>query len=110
MFFHQILRGVLSTFAITMVDNYDEVIQKAAEALQPGGYMVIFEMKQPQKWPKWIVQVGAKLLGHSFGPMSLLEYSKRTPWKSINQYLDKTLYKEFYGGLFYLCAGQVHSK
>ena len=28
--------GVLSTFAMTMVDDYDGVIRRAAEALPPG--------------------------------------------------------------------------
>ncbi len=39
--------GVLSTFAMTMVDDYDGVIRRAVEALPPGGRLAILEMKRP---------------------------------------------------------------
>ena len=40
--------GVLSAFAMTMVDDYDGVIRRAAEALRPGGRLAILEMKRPE--------------------------------------------------------------
>ena len=40
--------GVLSAFAMTMVDDYGGVIRRAAEALRPGGRLAILEMKRPE--------------------------------------------------------------
>ena len=43
--------GVLSTYAMTMVDDYDGVIRRAAEALRTGGRLAILEMKRPEGLP-----------------------------------------------------------
>ena len=51
--------GVLSTFAMTMVDDYDGVMRRAAEALRPGGRLAILEMKRPEGLPEWMVRFGA---------------------------------------------------
>ena len=95
--------GVLSTFAITMVDDYDGVIRRAADALRPGGHLVIFEMKRPETWPEWMIRVGARL-NCPFGVSH--DYAERTPWKSVRRHLDEVLYEEFYAGCLYLCVGQ----
>ncbi len=95
--------GVLSTFAMTMVDDYDGVIRRAAEALRPGGRLAILEMKRPEGLPEWMVRFGAWLLRpFGVGP----GYAERTPWKSVRRHLDEVLYQEFYAGAIYLCVGQ----
>ena len=95
--------GVLSTFAMTMVDDYDGVIRRAAEALRPGGRLAILEMKRPEGRPEWMVRFGVWLL-RPFGVS--LDYAKRTPWESVRRHLDEVLYQEFYAGAIYLCVGQ----
>ena len=104
------VNGILSTFAIPIiVDDYDKVIQRAAEALCPGGHLVTLDMKKPKGWPEWVVRILASFLGRMFGGFTLqdcLDYAERTPWESINKYMDKVTYKEFYAGAFYVCVGQ----
>ena len=95
--------GVLSKFAMTMVDDYDAVIRRVAEALPPGGRLVIFEAKKPDPWPEWLIRLGV-WLSHPFGVS--LGYAERTPWKSLSRHLDLVLYKEFYAGALYLAVGQ----
>ena len=95
--------GVLSTFAMTMVDDYDGVIRHAAEALRPGGRLAIFEMKRPEGWPECMIRIGA-WLNRPFGVSP--DYAERTPWKSMRRHLDEVLYEEFYAGALYLCVGQ----
>ena len=98
--------GVLSTFALTMFDDYDGVIRRAAQALRPGGRFVIFEMKRPEGWPEWMIRFGA-WLNHPFGVS--LDYAERTPWESMSRHLDQVSYQEFYGGALYLCVGRRRS-
>ena len=95
--------GVLSTFAMTMVDDYDGVIRRAAEALPPGGRLAILEMKRPEELPEWMVRFGAWFL-RPFGVSPA--YAERTPWESVRRHLDEVLYEEFYAGAIYLCVGQ----
>ena len=95
--------GVLSTFAMTMFDDYDGVIRRAAQALRPGGRLAILEMKRPAGWPEWMVRCGSWLL-RPFGVSPA--YAERTPWESVRRHLDEVLYQEFYAGTIYLCVGQ----
>ncbi len=95
--------GVLSTFAMTMVDDYDGVIRRAVEALPPGGRLAILEMKRPEGRPEWMIRFGSWLL-RPFGVSP--DYAKRTPWESVRRHLDEVLYQEFYLGAIYLCVGQ----
>ena len=95
--------GVLSTFAMTMFDDYDGVIRRAAEALRPGGRLAILEMKRPEGLPEWMVRFGAWPL-RPFGVSPA--YAERTPWESVKRHLDEVLYQEFYAGAIYLCVGQ----
>ncbi len=97
------IEGVLSTFALTMFDNYDGVIERTAEALRPGGRLAILEMKQPEGWPASLVRLGTRVL-RPFGVSS--SYAGRRPWESVRQHLDEVLYREFYAGAIYLCVGQ----
>ena len=53
--------GVLSTLAITMVPEHDDVIRRAAAALRPGGRLSLFELKLPEGWPDWLIQLGVAL-------------------------------------------------
>ena len=101
--FSDTVAGVLSTFAMTMVDDYDGVIRRAAEALRPGGRLAILEMKRPEGKPDWMIRFGAWLL-RPFGVRP--DYAKRTPWVSVRRHLDEVLYQEFYAGAIYLCVGQ----
>ncbi len=94
--------GVLSTFAVTVVDDYDGVVRRAAGALRPGGRVVILEMKTPERLPRWAIRFGSWLLRpYGVNP----GYANRTPRKSVNRHLDEVLYRGFYGGSIHLCVG-----
>lgn len=95
--------GVFSTLALTLVPEYDTVIERASRALKPGGRLAILDMKEPKRWPEWLVRFAA-WLNKPFGVS--LDLADRHPWESIRRYLTETEYREYYFGALYLCAGQ----
>ena len=95
--------AVYSTFAITLVSEYEQVIKRASRALRPGGTMAVLDMKEPASWPRWLVKL-AVWLNKPFGVS--LDLADRHPWESIGRYLRQTSYKEYYFGAIYVCAGR----
>ena len=98
------ISGVLSTLAITLVPEYDEVIRKAAEALEPGGRMAILDLKKPMHWPEAMVRFAA-WLNKPYGVS--LELADRHPWESVGRYLSEVLFREYYFGCLYLSVGEA---
>lgn len=95
--------GALSTFAITLLPEYDQVIARCAAALRPGGRLAIFDFKEPPRWPRWLVRVGA-WLNRPFGVT--LDLAGRHPWESVRRHLGEVDHREFYFGALYLAVGQ----
>jgi len=93
--------AVLSTLALTLVPEYDEVIRRASRALRPGGKMAVLDMKDPPAWPRWLVRFFA-WLNKPFGVS--LDLADRHPWESLAAHLDVAAYREYFGGALYLCT------
>ena len=95
--------GILSTLAITLVPEYGNVICRGAEALRPEGRLAVFDFKEPDNWPRWLVRFAA-WLNKPYGVS--LELADRHPWESINEYLHEVIFREFYFGALYLSVGE----
>lgn len=96
--------GVLSTLALVIVDEYDDVIRRAAATLQPGGRLALFGMKRPEDWPEWLVRLGA-WVQQPFGVR--LSYANRRPWKALRRHLQEVSYEERYFGAAYISVGEA---
>jgi demethylmenaquinone methyltransferase/2-methoxy-6-polyprenyl-1,4-benzoquinol methylase len=48
--------GVLSTYALTIVPEFDDVVRRAAAALGPRKRMVVVDLKAPEGWPPWVLR------------------------------------------------------
>ncbi len=97
------VQGILSTFAITLIPEYDQIIRKGAEALRPGGRWVVLDLKLPPRWPRWLVRAGVAV-SRPFGVT--LDLAERHPWESLATYLPRYQQMELYGGLAYIAAGE----
>ena len=95
--------GVISTFAITLVEEYDNIIKRGAAALSPGKRLVVLDFKMPDNWPMWLVKFFV-ILTRPFAVT--LDLTVRHPWESIERYLDLNELKRFYFGGIYLAAGE----
>lgn len=97
------LGGVISTFALTLVPEYDRVIEKAASALSQGKRMVILDFKLPN-WPAWLIHLFV-VLTRPFGVT--LDLGGRHLWKAVDRHLHTVLFEERYFGSIYICAGEA---
>lgn len=96
--------GILSTLAITLVPEYDDVIRRGSAALLPGGRFAVFDIKEPDRWPQWLIRFAA-WLNKPYGVS--LELAARHPWESIRQVLNEVHYREYYAGVLYISVGET---
>ena len=100
------LKGALATFALEMVPEYDEVIQRVAERLPPGGRLALYGLKHPERWPEWLIRLGI-WLNRPFGVSQ--EYAAFRPWKSVRRHMKEVEHREFYAGAAYLSVGEARA-
>jgi len=97
------VNGVLSTFAITLVPEYESVIRAAAEALVPQARLVILDFKMPSNWLRRL----APLLVLIVRPFAVTpDLASRHPWEAMEKYFAKVSMKEGFGGMVYIAVGE----
>lgn len=101
--FPENIDGIVSTFAITLVEEYDEIIRRGAAALAPGKRMAVLDFKLPVNWPMWLVKFFV-ILTRPFGVT--LDLAERHPWESVERHLDLKEFNSFYFGAIYMSAGE----
>ena len=102
--FPEHIDGIISTFAITLIPEYDRVIQKSAAVLSPNARFVIVDFKKPDKWPMWMIKLFV-ILTRPFGVS--LDIADRHPWESVARYMTIVEFRELYFGGLYLCVGEA---
>jgi len=103
--FPEYVDGIISTFAITLIEEYDKIIKRGAAALTPGKRLVVLDFKLPANWPMWLIKFFV-ILTRPFGVT--LDLGDRHPWESVERYLDLKELKSFYFGSIYIAAGEKH--
>jgi demethylmenaquinone methyltransferase/2-methoxy-6-polyprenyl-1,4-benzoquinol methylase len=97
------IAGVLSTFTLTFVPVYEQVIKRAAVALPPGKRFVLLDLKAPTHWPGWLVKCGV-FLTRPFGVTGAL--TQRHPWETLPRYFAHVTRTELYFGAAYIATGE----
>jgi ubiquinone/menaquinone biosynthesis C-methylase UbiE len=100
------LDGIISTFALTLVPEFDDVVRRGAQALTPGGRFVVLDFKRPDRAPEWLARLGV-LLNRPFGVS--LDLAERHPWESVARHFAHPKVVEFYHGFAYLCVGEARA-
>jgi len=97
--------GILSTFALTLVPEFDEVVRNRASALRPGKRFVILDFKRPSGWfMNKAAPLLAILLTGPFG--GTIEMASRKPWQSLQKYLTLIQFTTLYLNGAYIAAGE----
>jgi len=99
--------GVLSTYALTLVPELDDVIRRAAAALGRGKRMVVVDFKAPERWPRWVLRAIVPLL-RPFGVT--LGLAERHPWESMRRHLATVEVREHYLGTTYVASGESDAR
>ena len=97
------VQRIVSTAGLTLVPEYDRVIADAADALAPGGRLVIYDFKIPADWPEWRITIQMRIRAR-FGQTRDLE--DRRPWESVATRFPIHSMEELYGGLAFLSVGE----
>lgn len=95
--------GVFSSFALTLVPEYQTVIKRASHALREGGRLVILDFKKPETWPLWITKLGVAIT-KPFGVS--LDLADRKPWETMKRYFRHVTITNMYGGFVYIATGE----
>lgn len=94
--------AVLATLALSTTANYDAVVARAAGTLPAGARLADFELKWPQRWPRWLAHAAA-LANRPAGVT--LDIVERNPSESIRCHLRDIRYSEVYFGAGFVCSG-----
>ena len=97
------VNGIFSTFSLTLVPEYEDVIARGAAALRPGGRLVILDFKEPAGWPEWAIGLYVEL-GRPFG--TTRDLAQRKPWEAIARRFPVHGVMELYGGAAYIAVGE----
>lgn len=97
------LNGIISTFALTLVPEYEKVIHAGAEALASDGRFVILDFKLPWNWLSLLAPVIVLAL-RPFG--GTLDAAGRHPWGALQKHFDSVSMTELYGGIAYIAVGR----
>lgn len=100
--FPQDVSGIISTFALTLVPEFDQVIQRGAQSMRAGGHWVVADLRMPDNWFRHLYP----LLIPLFRPFGVtLDLADRHPWESIEKYLRETTMEEYFLGFTYVASG-----
>lgn len=96
--------GIITSYAITMIPEYDSIITKGADSLTKGGRFVILDFKKPDGWSEWFSKLMLTLFIKPYG--GTFELKDRHAWESLEKHLRLTEFKEFYFGSTYIALGE----
>ncbi|TFG66354.1 MAG: methyltransferase domain-containing protein [Gemmatimonadales bacterium] len=93
--------GILSTFALTLVPEFDEVIRRGASRLSPGGRWAIADFRMPSGRTARL----APLLLPPTKPFGVsLDLAERHPWESLHRHLGNLEIESIYCGFVYVAV------
>ncbi len=96
--------GVVSSYALEMLPDYDGVIARLVGQVRPGGRVVLNGLRHPDRWPELVVRVGSAL-SRPFGVSDA--YRSHRPWEAIERHTVDVIYDEAMAGAVYLAAGSA---
>ena len=98
------INGIITSYAITLIPEYDSIIIRGSDSLGKGGKFVILDFKKPDNWPEWFSKLMLTLFIKPCG--GTYELKDRHTWESLEKYLKIDEFKEYYFGSTYIATGE----
>lgn len=98
------INGIISSYAISLIPEYDAIIQAGSKSLTTGGRFIILDFKKPDKWPDWFSKLMVLLFIKPYG--GTYEMKDRHAWESLEKYLHLVDFREYYSGSTYVATGE----
>lgn len=95
--------GIISTFAMLYIPEFDDLIQRGSRSLLAGRRFVVLDFKLPNGWISRLAPF-ALIAMRPWG--FAMEMASRHPWESVGRHLEHTRLAERYGGVVFLAAGE----
>lgn len=94
--------GIVSTLALTLSPDFEQVIERGAAALAPAGRWVILDLKLPERWPSWLLDAALAL---TLPYILTKDAASRHAWEALKRAMPHTRVQELYFGATYLAVG-----
>jgi demethylmenaquinone methyltransferase/2-methoxy-6-polyprenyl-1,4-benzoquinol methylase len=98
--------GVLSTYTLVVLPEYDRVIENACRALKEGKRCVVLDQKLPSGPASRLVPF-LDLLSRPLNYSRIV--GERRLWESIQRHAGNVRVEELYFGFVYLAVGEKHA-
>jgi SAM-dependent methyltransferase len=98
------LDGVISTFSLEFIPEYEAVIKRTTLALSGGAPLALMGLKYPARWPEWMAAAGI-WFNRSFGVTK--DHKDFKPWIAAEKYCQAAIFKELYAGSSYMWLGSA---
>ncbi len=96
------INGIVTSYAITLIPEYGEIISRGSNSLSIGGRFVILDFKKPENWPEWFAKLMVSLFIKPYG--GTYDLKDRHAWESLEKHLKLKDFKEFYFGSTYIAT------
>ncbi len=101
--FPENLNGIVTSYAITLIPEFDSIISRGSKSLTNGGRFVVLDFKKPDRWPDWFSKIMLAMFIKPYG--GTYDLKDRHAWKSLGKYLSLKEFKEYYFGSTYIATG-----
>lgn len=98
------INGIVTSYAITLIPEFDSIIRMGSKSLTKGGSFVVLDFKKPDKWPEWFSKFMLTIFIKPYG--GTYELKDRHAWESIEKYLKLKEFKEYYFGSTFIATGE----
>lgn len=98
------INGIVTSYAITLIPEFDSIISVGSKSLTKGGSFVVLDFKKPDKWPEWFSKFMLTIFIKPYG--GTYELKDRHAWESIKKYLKLKEFKEYYFGSTFIAIGE----
>lgn len=97
---------IFSSYALTLVPEYDEVIRRGTEALKTGGRWGVLDFKLSTLWKNRLIAppLAFFMVRPYAGTLEMAR--RRQPWKVMESCLQIRHFEEFYMGFVYIAIGE----